>query len=142
MFFRKGVELGAAKSAQCRIAHGHDRRRTRQSIEDRKLTHNPASANEGEDSLGTGAGDHCHLKQTILDAIAAVPRIVGEEQDLICGELHPRRAGKQISREVRRQSRQQLAGFLHKAHTALRYGTRIARCASYAQWNPNIKSYL
>jgi hypothetical protein len=32
MSFRKGVELGAAKSAQYRIAHGHDRRRARQSV--------------------------------------------------------------------------------------------------------------
>ena len=51
MFFRKGVELGAAKSAQYRIAHCHDRRRTRQTIEDRKLAYNPAPADEGEDSL-------------------------------------------------------------------------------------------
>ena len=41
MLFCKGVELGAAKPAQYRIAHGHDRCRARQSIEDRELPYNP-----------------------------------------------------------------------------------------------------
>ena len=44
---------------------------------------------------------------------------------MIRGELHPRRAGKQISRKVRRQSREQLASFRHEAHLVLR--TRIVQ---------------
>src|SRR4029077_14299993 len=45
---------------------------------------------------------------------------------MIGGELHRRRCGKKISREVRRQSRQQLGSFWHKAHTALGASTGVS----------------
>jgi hypothetical protein len=96
MFFRKGVELGAAKSAQYRIAHGYDRRRTRQSIEDRKLTYNPAPADEGKYARYRSRRPLSPADHPRRDS--SCPRIVGEEQDLICGELHRLGAGKQISR--------------------------------------------
>src|SRR6516164_2673283 len=47
MFVCKSLERGVAEKAHCCITHRHHRRRTRQPIEDRKLTDDGAPAEEG-----------------------------------------------------------------------------------------------
>jgi hypothetical protein len=73
MFFCEGLECGVAEKAHCSITHRHHRRRTRQPIEDRKLTNDGAPAEERKNALGAGARKHRNLQESILDAIAAVP---------------------------------------------------------------------
>src|SRR5215472_15715278 len=51
MFFCKGLERGLAEEAHYRITHHHYRRRTRQPIEDRKLTNDGALAEERKYAL-------------------------------------------------------------------------------------------
>src|SRR5262245_64364229 len=82
MCFCRGLERGAAEAAQCGIAHRDHRRRTRQSVDDRKLADDVASADEGKDALVAGVRNHRDLEESILDAIAVVVGITGQDKVL------------------------------------------------------------
>src|SRR6516164_2380640 len=105
MFFCKSLEVGPAEEAHLGSAHRHYCRRTRQPVNDRKLTDDGAPAEKGKDALSAGARNH-DLEQPVLDAIAAV--VIGisrPEQNLTRGEPHQLCAAKQFRRETRWQSR-------------------------------------
>jgi hypothetical protein len=80
MFFCEGVERGLAEKVHCGITHRHYRSRTRQPIEDRKLTNDGTPAEEGNNALGARAPNHRNFEESLLDAITAVPGIAGPEQ--------------------------------------------------------------
>jgi len=118
MFFRKGLEHGAAEAAQCGIAHRDHRRRTRQSVDDRKLADDVASADKGKDALVAGGRNHRDLEESVLDAKAVVGfGITGQEQRFAGDEPHQLGSGKQLCRKTPRQSRKQVHIFRLKAHT-------------------------
>src|SRR6516225_9626310 len=52
MFFGKGLERGLAEEVQCRITHRYHRGRTRQPINNRKLTNDGIPAKERKNALG------------------------------------------------------------------------------------------
>jgi hypothetical protein len=87
MLFPKGLEHSATEKAQCGIAHRHHRRRTRQPINNRKLTDDVASAEKSKNALGAGARNHRNLEESVLDAITAVAWIAGPEQHPTGGKL-------------------------------------------------------
>jgi len=47
---------------------------------------------KGEDALGAGPRHHADLEQAVLDPVAAVPGVTGQEQHLLGVELHLARA--------------------------------------------------
>ena len=59
-----------------------------------------ARPDDGENALGARRRDHADLEQALLDAIAAVARIAGEEQHLVGGELHRLGIGEQLRRQA------------------------------------------
>src|SRR6516164_9182719 len=97
MFFCKSLEVGPAEEAHLGSTHRHYCRRTRQPVNDRKLTDDGALAEKGKDALSSGARNNRDLKQPVLDAIAAV--VIGSaraEQDLASGEPHQLCVAKQF----------------------------------------------
>jgi hypothetical protein len=116
MFFCKSLERGAAEAAQCGIAHRDHRRRTRQSVDQRKLADDVASADEGKDALVAGGRNHRDLEESVLDAIAVVAGI--RKGTTLCRrraalDWHWQTA---LSKDPR-QTRQQVHIFRLKAHT-------------------------
>src|SRR6185503_20068503 len=85
-----------------------DRRRTRQPIDGREFADNGARPDDGEYPLGAGRRDHADLEQAVLDAIAAVTRIAGDEQHLVGGEFRRLAVGEQPRRKLFRKDREQV----------------------------------
>src|SRR3984885_9671546 len=116
---RERLECGTAEKTQGRIAHRHHRGRTRQPVDHRQLADDRAWAHESQNTLGAGARHHAHFEQTVIDPIAAVARIAGEEKHLVGFEAYRLGTCKQIRRKMSGQSREQAwtrpGGFLqHK----------------------------
>src|SRR5580704_5197553 len=95
---RERLEGGAAEKAQGRIAHRHHRGRTRQPVDHRQFADDGAGTHESQNALGARARHHADFQQALVDSIAAVARIAGEEKYLV--GLKPYRLGtrKQICR--------------------------------------------
>src|SRR6516164_6311829 len=107
VFVCKSFKLGAAEKAHCGIAHCHHGCRTRQSVNDRKLSDDVAPAEKRKYALGAETRNHRNLEESVLDAIAAVAGSAGPKQDLARGEPYPFRVGKKLRRNIRRQFGQQ-----------------------------------
>src|SRR5262249_55698623 len=121
MFFCKGLERDAAKAAQRGVTHRDHRRRARQSVDQRKLADDVASADEGKDALVTGVRNHRDLKEPVIDAIAVVAGTTGQEQSFASDEPYQLGAGKQLSRKTSRQPRQQVHIFRLKGRGSVRW---------------------
>ena len=104
----EGLERRAADEGQFGIAHRRDRRRARQAVDGRKLADDGARPDDRQNPLGARRRDHADLEQALLDAVAAVARIAGEEQHLVGGELDRLGIGEQSRRELFRKDRQQI----------------------------------
>lgn len=72
-----------------------------------KLADNRTGTEEGKDPFGAGTRYHRHFEQALVNPIAAVTRVAGQEKNLVGGEPHRLRTGKQVGRETSRQPRQQ-----------------------------------
>src|SRR5215470_12084805 len=120
MFVGEFLERGAGKKAQLRRAHRHHRRRTRQSVDKRQFADDGAGAEKSEDALGAGPRHHRDLEQAILDAIAAVAGVAGEEQDLFGFKPDRCRVAEQASRKMLGQSRQQAWIVARQSHGTYR----------------------
>src|SRR6516225_3067902 len=107
MFVGELLERGATEKAQLRRAHRHDGRRARQSVDKRQFADDGAGAEKSEDALSAGPRHHRDLKQSILDAIAAVAGVASEEQDLVGLKPDRRCVAEQARRKMLGQSRQQ-----------------------------------
>src|SRR6516162_8362741 len=103
MFVCKSIELGSAYRTKRGIVHRHHRFRTRQPVNDRKLTDSVARGEKLKDALGAGTRNHRNLEESVLDTIAVVCGSARPEQDLTRGEPYPVRVGKQLRRKIRRQ---------------------------------------
>ncbi len=108
MLVGEGLERGAADEGQFGIAHGRDRGRARQAVDGREFADDAARSDDGEDALGAGRRDHADLEQALLDAVAAVARIAGQEQHLVGGKLDRLGIGEQPRRELFRKDRKQI----------------------------------
>ncbi len=65
-------------------------------------------ADDGQNPFGARGRDHADLEQALLDAIAAVARIAGEEQHLVGGKLDVSGVREQLRREAFRKDRKQI----------------------------------
>src|SRR6516164_4271955 len=135
MFVGEFLECGSAEKAQLCWPHRDHGGRSRQSVDKGQFADDGAGTEKSEDALGAGPRHHRDLEQSILDAIAAVAGVVGEEQDLVGFKPDRRRVVEQACRKMLGQSRQQTRIVAGQSHGTSRGSFGIlsrSLCAKHA----------
>ena len=99
------LEHSAADETQFRITQRRDRGRARRPVDHRQFADDGTGPQDRKDALGAGRRDHADLEQAILDPIAAVARVAGEEHHLIGPHRLYARFGEQAARQLRAGAR-------------------------------------
>src|SRR6516165_10436015 len=87
MFVGALIEFSLAYEQQLAVTQGEHGCRARQSVKHRKLADDGTCPEDRDDAFGTRPRDYTYLEQPLLDPIATVTCIFGDEEDLIGREV-------------------------------------------------------
>ena len=105
---RVGEGLDAARLTKVNWGNADGRNQPIAQVDGGKPPTMAPRSDDRENPLGAGRRNHADLEQALLDAVAAVARIAGEEQHLVGCELDQFGVGEQLRRKVFRKGRKQI----------------------------------